>query len=155
MAQNSKPNLSENAETPAPVASGKANSLKTIVLGLFLAAILLILGIWLFNKNHQTSTSSVDNKVANVAQVSIESTGFIPQTISVKAGTQVTWTNNDQVAHQVAADPYPKDDSIPDFDSTEVLQPNDTTSFSFDSPGTYHLHDELNPQTFNATVVVK
>jgi plastocyanin len=89
------------------------------------------------------------------AQISVTDTGFIPQTIQVKPGTQVSWVNNDAKAHEIAADPYPKDDSIPGFSSDIILQTNDSYSFGFAKKGIYHYHDQLNPLKLLGTVVVK
>jgi len=89
------------------------------------------------------------------ALVTITSSGFSPATVSVAAGTQVTWTNNDTAPHQVAADPHPLHSSIPNFDSDQLLQPGDSFSFVFETPGTYTYHDQLNPLKLLGTVVVE
>jgi plastocyanin len=46
------------------------------------------------------------------AEVSITKNGLNPATITIDAGTQLTWTNNDDKPHQISADPHPKHDSI-------------------------------------------
>jgi plastocyanin len=91
------------------------------------------------------------------AQVNISSSGLTPATVQIKAGTVVTWTNDDANAHQVAANPYPKNDSIPKFDSHVVLQHGDTLSFKFETAGKYTYHDERQPfnKAFQGTIVVK
>ena len=88
------------------------------------------------------------------AAVSITASGFVPNTIFVKPGTRVSWTNQDAKAHQLAADPYPRDDSIPNFNNELVLQANDSYSFVFSKTGTYHYHDQLNPFKLTGTVIV-
>ncbi len=62
------------------------------------------------------------------------STGFFPSTITVVIGTNdtVTWTNNDIVPHTVTAD----DGSF----SSGNMNPGDTFTFSFTTPGTYQYH---------------
>ena len=102
---------------------------------------------------HETKHQAANPK--NNAIVSITGQGFNPTAISVKAGAVVTWTNNDGQPHEVAADPYPKNNSIPGFDSTVVLQTNDSYSFSFSKRGTYTYHDQLNPFKLNGTIEVK
>ncbi|MBI4033674.1 hypothetical protein HY379_01615 [Candidatus Saccharibacteria bacterium] len=89
--------------------------------------------------------------------VSITGSGFVPAVISVNAGDQLTWTNNDSVPHQVAADPHPAHDSIVDFDSSIALQPGDSLSFFFETPGSFSLHDESNPSDtrYRLTVIVE
>ncbi len=51
--------------------------------------------------------STQEIAAAPVAVVQITSSGFVPSTIEVKAGTKVVWVNYDQLPHQIAADPYP------------------------------------------------
>lgn len=135
----------------------KSNFGGSLVL-LIAGIVILALGIHYFS-NKPAAKQSSNNASSSVttpsgSQVSISPTGFIPQTITLKAGTQLTWTNNDTSPHQVAADPYPSNNSIPGFDSTIVLHAGDSYSFTFVVPGTYHLHDQLNPMNINGTVVV-
>jgi plastocyanin len=71
---------------------------------------------------------------------------YNPQTLTVKAGDQVTWTNTGSLAHTVTAD----DGS---FDSGN-LNPGDTWSFTFSKPGTYAYHCAPHPW-MKATIVVQ
>ncbi len=54
---------------------------------------------------------------------------FAPGTVTVAAGTTVTWTNSDAVVHTITAE----DDS---FDSGDI-DGGDSWSHTFDAPGTY------------------
>jgi plastocyanin len=63
------------------------------------------------------------------AAVIVQDTTFNPQTLTVPAGTTVTWTNADQAAHTVTAD----DGS---FD-TGFFAAGQTVSLTFATPGTY------------------
>ena len=64
------------------------------------------------------------------AEVKIENFTFAPQRVTVKAGTTVTWTNNDTATHQIVSkgDPFPGDGTI---------DVGETYSVTFDTPGTY------------------
>jgi plastocyanin len=55
---------------------------------------------------------------------------FVPKDVTVKAGTTITWTNSDQVAHTVTKDGGPG----ADFDSGNV-DPGATFEQTFDKPG--------------------
>jgi plastocyanin len=59
----------------------------------------------------------------------MKSFSFVPATLTISAGTTVTWTNNDPVNHTVTADNG-------SFDSGVVL-PGDSFSFTFNTPGNY------------------
>ncbi len=87
------------------------------------------------------------------AVVTITNNGFIPATISVKKGTKITWTNTDTKLHQVASNPYPKDDGLKGLKS-EILNNNQSYSFTATETGNFGYHDDRNP-TVNGTIQVK
>ena len=141
----------------------KKNWLEVINTSKFWLAILVLIiavGAYLdLRPNHQNSSTktSITKGTISVptAKMDISQSGFTPQTLIVKPGTEVTWTNSDGQPHKVAADPYPADNSIPGFDSTQLLQKGDSYSFSFQKVGTYHVHDESDPLKLNATITVE
>ena len=59
----------------------------------------------------------------------MQNIAFNPQSLTVSAGTTVTWTNNDQVQHTVTWD----DQSV----NSGLLNQGETFSYTFDTPGTY------------------
>ncbi|MDO8584019.1 MAG: hypothetical protein Q7R83_02460 [bacterium] len=64
--------------------------------------------------------------------------GFVPQTMNVRVGTTVTWTNSDIFnSHTVTSDTGV-------FDSG-TLTPNRTFVFTFNTAGTFAYHDSLHP----------
>lgn len=63
------------------------------------------------------------------ADVSMKSFSFVPATLTISAGTTVTWTNDDPFNHTVTAD----DGSF----NSGVVAPGDSFSFTFDTPGNY------------------
>jgi plastocyanin len=62
-------------------------------------------------------------------QVTIRDFAFDPPSLTVAAGSTVTWTNDDDATHNLRSD----DDVIKSAD----LDRGDTTSVTFDQPGTY------------------
>lgn len=72
---------------------------------------------------------------------------FEPATITVPAGTKVTWTNAGQAPHTVTAD-----NKL--FDSGR-LTPGQSFDFTFDKPGTYTYKCEIHPGRMTGTVVVQ
>ncbi len=91
------------------------------------------------------NTASTTSLPARVA-VSIKNFAFNPASMSIKAGTKVTWTNNDSVSHTVTSD------SGTLFDSS-TLAPGQSFSFTFGSSGTYSYHCSIHPM-MKGTVVV-
>lgn len=76
--------------------------------------------------------------------VSISSGGFIPAQIKVKAGTKVTWTNQDTAAHQPSSNPHPAHTDLLDFGTGPVLQQSESFSFTPKKTGTWGYHDHQN-----------
>jgi plastocyanin len=69
---------------------------------------------------------------ADGAAVAAQNVQFAPRTLTVPAGTTVTWTNADPFQHSVTAD----DGS---FDSG-LVDPRGTFTWTFTDPGTYAYH---------------
>lgn len=67
----------------------------------------------------------------NQGQVTMESIQFMPEEITVEAGTTVTWDNQDSVAHTVTA----RSDNA-SFESGD-MQAGATFQTTLDEPGTY------------------
>ncbi|MDP4222050.1 MAG: cupredoxin family copper-binding protein [Bacteroidota bacterium] len=78
-------------------------------------------------------------------EVWIQGMAFSPASITVTAGTTITWTNKDAVVHTVTSDTNL-------FDSGSVST-NGTFSHTFATSGTYPYHCTIHP-SMTATVVV-
>lgn len=94
-------------------------------------------------------------QAAPAASVEITADGFVPQTIRVKKGDTITWTNKDTQPHQTASDPYPANDGQVVLNSQEALAEGESYTATFENIGTFTYHDELNPTGFKATVIVE
>jgi len=80
------------------------------------------------------------------AGVQIDQYAFLPQRITVKPGTTVTWTNDDDAPHTIAS-------SAKVFKS-RPLDTGDKFSFTFTTPGTYAYFCSVHPQ-MTGTIVVE
>jgi len=78
-------------------------------------------------------------------EVWIQGMAFNPSTITINAGTRITWTNKDGVTHTVTSDTGL-------FDSGSISS-NGIFSYMFSTPGTYPYHCAIHP-SMTATVVV-
>ena len=79
-------------------------------------------------------------------QVSIDNFSFTPATLTVKAGTKVTWTNRDDIPHTVVtADKKLK---------STVLDTDDTFVTVFNEPGTYKYFCSIHPHMTGTVVVM-
>jgi plastocyanin len=82
---------------------------------------------------------------ADDAAVKIGNFTFGPQELKVKAGTTVTWMNEDDIPHTVV--------SLNNFRS-KALDSDDKFSFTFTTPGTYKYFCSLHPH-MTGTIVVE
>jgi plastocyanin len=129
---------------------------KTLITVLILV-VLVVVGFLLINNKKaetpgvkETSADSVDtnNDEPDPVSVSIKDAAFTPASITVKVGTTVTWTNNDDMSHTVTAD-----NLVGDAPSTPELVKGDTYSFTFKEVGTYKYHCKIH-SSMTGTVVV-
>ena len=82
---------------------------------------------------------------AEGAEVKIDNFTFTPETITIPAGTQVTWTNRDDIPHNVVSE----DKSI----KSKVLDTDEKFSFTFTKPGTYSYFCSIHPKMKGKVVV--
>ena len=92
-----------------------------------------------------SAAGGTPNAPATVNAVNISNLAFAPATVSVTAGTTVTWTNRDQIAHTVS--------DTQDGIASPVLNQNQTYSHTFTKPGTYHYICTIHP-FMHGTVIV-
>jgi plastocyanin len=78
-------------------------------------------------------------------EVKIDNFTFNPQKLTVKAGTTVTWINEDDIPHTVAA-------SSKVFKS-KTLDTDDKFSFTFTTPGSFEYFCSLHPHMTGSVVV--
>jgi len=84
-------------------------------------------------------------KAANL--VTITSAGYKPDTLQVKVGDTVTWTNNDSAAHTVTSD------TAGVFDSGSIAQ-GATFKFTFTQAGTFTYHS-TSDSSWKGTITVQ
>jgi plastocyanin len=79
-------------------------------------------------------------------KLEIDNFSFSPQRITVKPGTTVTWTNEDDTPHTVA--------STTKMFKSKALDTNDGFAFTFTTPGVYEYFCSLHPY-MTGTIVVE
>src|SRR5262245_21882706 len=84
-------------------------------------------------------------RAEDAAAVKIGNFTFGPQELRVKAGTTVTWTNQDDIPHTVVS---------PNNFRSKALDTDGTFSFTFTTPGAYKYFCCLHPH-MNGTIVVE
>ena len=79
-------------------------------------------------------------------QVTIDNFSFAPATLTVPAGTKVTWVNRDDAPHKVVS-------TGKAFPASPVLDTGEGYSFSFAKPGTYDYFCSLHPHMIGKIIV--
>ena len=91
------------------------------------------------SRTKEVATNSVPN------QVVIENFSFVPATLTIKAGTKVTWINRDDVPHTAT-------DTDKRFNS-KTLDTDDQFYFTFSEAGTYSYYCALHPKMTGQIIV--
>ena len=79
------------------------------------------------------------------AQIVIKDFMFMPMSLTVKAGTTVTWANKDDEPHTVVSDTG--------LFRSGAVDTDETFTFKFDKPGTYHFTCSIHPRMVGTIVV--
>jgi plastocyanin len=78
-------------------------------------------------------------------QIAIKDFMFMPNSLTVKPGTAVTWVNRDDEPHSVVSDTG--------LFRSGAVDTNETFSFKFDKPGTYHFTCAIHPRMVGTIIV--
>ena len=84
-------------------------------------------------------------ETADTTQISIDNFAFTPKSLTIKPGTAVTWTNRDDIPHNV--------ESTSKKFSSPVLDTDQKFTFRFQEPGTYNYFCKIHPM-MTASVTV-
>jgi plastocyanin len=93
------------------------------------------------------ATTTTKASAKNAIAVEIMNYKFSPATLTISAGTKVTWTNMDTAPHTVTVDSGPVKFSSP------TLQKGDSFTYTFTTPGTYTYYCAVHPD-MTAKVIV-
>jgi plastocyanin len=104
-------------------------------------AIFVAFGV-LFAKPAQEKGTAAEAKV----EVKIDNFAFIPQELTVAAGTTVEWVNRDDIPHTVVSDDKKT------FKS-KALDTDEKFSYTFTKPGTYPYFCSIHPKMTGKVIV--
>ena len=79
------------------------------------------------------------------AQIEIKNFMFAPNAVTIKAGSTVTWSNKDDEPHTVVSDAG--------LFRSAAMDTDETFSFTFDKPGTYHFTCSIHPRMVGTITV--
>jgi plastocyanin len=123
-----------------------------------LAIVVLVGGMWWMGVGpfagtaapamvEETTAPTGEEAAMEKTEVVLENFAFTPPSLTVAAGTTVTFTNKDLTSHTATADDGTS------FD-TGLIGQNESATVTFDTPGTYTYHCTPHPN-MKGTIVVE
>jgi plastocyanin len=113
-------------------------------LSIFALTTATVISLTLLACAQKAQSAAADNQSAT--EVKIDNFSFTPQTLEIAAGTTVTWTNHDDVPHNVL--------STDKVFKSKTMDTDEKFSYTFTKAGTYKYYCSIHPR-MTATVVVK
>jgi amicyanin len=119
--------------------------MKTIRINLRRAVFVVPLVIALFSLVASSSVAANDQPPSPAAEVKIDNFSFGPQTLTIPAGSTVTWTNRDDIPHTAV--------STDGAFKSKVMDTDEKFSHTFTNPGTYAYYCTIHPKMTGKIVV--
>ncbi|PYX88439.1 MAG: hypothetical protein DMG68_08505 [Acidobacteria bacterium] len=120
-------------------------SITVILAGFLTVAAFLTVHGQTFTGSPAASQAS-DNNQAPGNQVAIDNFSFTPPTLTVAAGSTVSWTNKDDVPHTVV-------ESTSQKFKSKALDTDESFSYTFTEPGTYEYFCSVHPKMVAKVIV--
>jgi plastocyanin len=99
----------------------------------------------LYASEPTSAAASPESPTSSAVEVKIDNFAFTPQAITVKAGTQVTWINRDDIPHTV--------DSTQSKFKSAAMDTDGKFQFRFTEPGEYPFYCRMHPKMTGKVVV--
>jgi len=90
--------------------------------------------------------------------ITITASGVSPKTLTVPRGTQVTFTNNDSVPHEMNSDPHPVHTDCIEINSVSFLSPGQskmTANLNTARTCGYHDHNRNTDTSLQGTITIQ
>jgi plastocyanin len=105
--------------------------------------LLTVIGMMMLGAMEMYTPSAAET--TDSTKVVVKDFMFNPTSLTVKAGSTVTWVNMDDEPHTVVSDTG--------MFKSGGLDTNESYSFKFDKPGTYHFTCTIHPRMVGTIVV--
>lgn len=115
---------------------------------IIIAIIIIVIVGALFYGMQNTTLAPLGEKGEGTTQtafVRATDNGYEPESISVKAGTKITFTNESTELVWTASDVHPTHQLLPGFDALKGVPNGESYSYVFTKEGTWSYHNHLNP----------
>jgi plastocyanin len=98
-------------------------------------------------------TTAQESPAVTQNTVTLTADGYSPKTLTIKAGTTVTWVNNSGDVATVNSDPHPVHTDFSPLNLGNFSNGSKVT-LTFNKTGTYGYHNHLNPSQ-KGTIIVR
>lgn len=96
------------------------------------------------NSGGSTPTTPSPTPTPNTPTITITANGVSPRTVTISAGSRVTFVNNDSRPHDMASDPHPSHSACPPINDVGFLQVGQTrTTGNLNTARTCGFHDHI------------
>jgi plastocyanin len=109
--------------------------------------VVLTIGFLLTTGIQKSRAAGTEDKSPKALEIKIDNFSFGPMTVTVAAGTTITWTNDDDVPHTVVSEDHTT------FKS-RALDTGEKFSYTFTKPGEYPYFCSVHPK-MTAKIVVR
>jgi len=104
------------------------------------------------NQQISPTTGTTPSGTMQEQAIQVTASGFSPQSVTIKAGTKVTWTNTSGSMIVIASNPHPVHTDYPPLNLGSLAN-GQSVSLVFPTPGTYGYHNHLNPSQTGTIIV--
>lgn len=125
---------------------------KKVLTFVAVVAVVVVAVLLIINRSKKVEAPSIT--APKTAQVSMGESGFSPETLKIKVGTTVIWKNSGAGTFRVVSNPHPEHSDLPGLDSKTNISANGTYTYAFTKAGTFHYHNENEPDQ-NGIIVVE
>ena len=92
------------------------------------------------------------------ATITITTTGVSQKSVTVPRGSQVQFTNNDRISHQVSSDPHPEHTDCPEINSVGFITTNQsrqTSNLNIARTCGFHDHNRPDDKSLQGSIVIQ
>src|SRR3989338_4612128 len=98
----------------------------------------------------QATASSQTTQEQNT--ITLDSSGFSPKSLTIKAGDKVTWVNKSGADASINSSPHPTHTDYPPL-NLDAFSDGRSLSLTFEKSGAYGYHNHLKPSQLGTIVV--
>ncbi len=128
-----------------------------IVITLAVAIVVAGIFVWRTPSANNVPEGHISKEAPEAAgvmhKILMKSNGFVPEELTVKAGEEVIFINEDPDKHWPASDIHPTHTLCPGFDALRPVGKGESYSHVFEKAGTCPMHDHIMPSVRGKIIV--